>query len=130
MKELRPYLVEFREDETKKNVYSLDWAVDGEKRWLIIVITHDECIFSANNRVKQAWISQNNLYLRPKKREQGIIISRFVFFFGRLDLISLILKIKNKIVTQRGLKNTAAVKVFKYKKIIKDIGTKLDYMSK
>ena len=56
MKEMEPYLVEFREDDTMKDKnYLLDCAVRGENYWPIIVITYDECTFSANDSIQKAW---------------------------------------------------------------------------
>lgn len=50
MEELKPYMVEFNEDGTMKDKeYPLDCAVGGGIRRPIIVITHDECTFSAND---------------------------------------------------------------------------------
>ncbi len=56
MEELKPYIVEFFEDGTMKpKVYPFDCALGGENRRPIIVITHDECTFSANDGVRKAW---------------------------------------------------------------------------
>ena len=55
IKEMELYLVEFRENDTIKDKnYSLDCAVGGENRRSIIVITHDECTFLANNDIQKA----------------------------------------------------------------------------
>ena len=55
MKGLKPYLVEFEEDGSMKTKnYQDDCAVGDNICWLIIVITHDECTFSANNRIQKA----------------------------------------------------------------------------
>lgn len=52
MEELKPYRVEFNEDDTMKpKVYSSDCIVNGEKHQPIIVITHDEYTFFANNDI-------------------------------------------------------------------------------
>ena len=56
MEELKPYMVEFDENGAMKpKVYLSNYAVGGENRRPIIVITHDECTFSANDRVRKAW---------------------------------------------------------------------------
>lgn len=56
MKEMEPYLVEFKEDGTMKDKnYPLDCAVGGKNRRPIIVITYDECTFSANGGIPKAW---------------------------------------------------------------------------
>ena len=52
---LKPYMVEFEEDGTMKpKIYPFDCAVRGDKRRPIIVITHDECRFSANDGIRRA----------------------------------------------------------------------------
>ena len=46
MEDLKPYLVEFNEDDTMKDkTYPPDCAIEGEDRQPVIIITHDECIF-------------------------------------------------------------------------------------
>lgn len=52
MEELKPYMVTFEENGTMKpKIYPPDCAVGGDNRRPIIVITHDECTFSANDGV-------------------------------------------------------------------------------
>lgn len=56
MEELQLYMIEFDKNSTMKlKAYPLDYAVDGENKQLIIIITYDECTFSANDDVKKAW---------------------------------------------------------------------------
>ena len=56
MEELKPYVVEFKEDGTiKPKAYPFHCTVGGDERQPIIVITHDKCIFSANNGVQRVW---------------------------------------------------------------------------
>ena len=67
MKDFEPYLVEFEADGAMKpKTYSLDCAVGGNKQCPVIVITHDECIFSANDGKRTAWTRQEESWLRPK----------------------------------------------------------------
>ena len=55
MEELKPYIVEFDEDGAiKPKVYLLDCIIRGNDRRPIIVITYDECTFSANNGIQKA----------------------------------------------------------------------------
>ena len=83
MEELKLYMVEFNEDGTMKpKVYPSDCAVEGENRRPIIVITHDECTFSANDGVPKAWTREGDTFLRPKGRGQGIM--NFFFLLGAL----------------------------------------------
>ncbi len=56
MEELKPYMFEFFEDGAMKpKVYPSNCVVGGKNRQPIIVITHDECTFSANDGVRKAW---------------------------------------------------------------------------
>ena len=57
MKELQPFIVEFDSDgNMKPKEYPPDCVVRGTKRRPVIVITHDKCVFSANNEKRQAWM--------------------------------------------------------------------------
>ena len=50
MEKLEPYLMELdKTGEMIPKIYSLDCKVEGDKRQPVIVITHDECIFSSND---------------------------------------------------------------------------------
>lgn len=50
IKDLKPYMVEFEEDGTlKPKVYLDDYRVEDPNQCPIIIITHDKCIFSAND---------------------------------------------------------------------------------
>ena len=52
MEELKPYIVEFEEDGTMKaKTDPSDCAIGGPNRRPIVVITHDECTFFANNSI-------------------------------------------------------------------------------
>ena len=52
MKELKPYIVELDENGAMKpKVYLADCVVEGNNRWPVIVITHDQCTFSANDGI-------------------------------------------------------------------------------
>lgn len=51
-KKIKPYIVEFNEDGIiKSKMYPSNYIVNDEECWPIIVITHDECIFSAKNGI-------------------------------------------------------------------------------
>ena len=52
MEKLKPYMVEFEENSViKKKIYPSDCVIYGSICCPIIVITYDECIFSANNSI-------------------------------------------------------------------------------
>ena len=83
MKDYAPYIVDFKADgsmEEKK--YPSDCAVNRPDRRPIIVITHDESIFSANDGKRQAWIHDGDAILRPKGKGKGIMVSDFLLPFS------------------------------------------------
>ena len=56
MLDLEPYLVEFdSEGNIKDKVYPYDCQVRSINRRPVIVITHDECTFSANDGKTHGW---------------------------------------------------------------------------
>lgn len=117
MEELKPYMVEFEEDGAMKaKTYPFDCAIGGPNRRPIVVITHDECTFSANDGIRKTWIRKGDAFLRPKGRGQGIMTSGFILPFGRLNLASLSPERREEIVQETGLIETEAVEVFEYGK--------------
>lgn len=88
----------------------------GENRQPIIVITHNECTFSANDGVRKAWTREGDTFLRPKRRKQGIMVSGFILLFRRLNLASLTPEKRPEVIEKTGLRYTKAVKVFEYGK--------------
>lgn len=80
MEELKFYIVEFEENSIlKPKVYPSDCAIGRNNRKSVIIITHDECTFSANDRIQRAWIHKGDIFLRLKGRGQGIIIPNLFF---------------------------------------------------
>jgi len=72
------YLVEFNEDGTiKDKVYHLGCEVYASESRPIILITHDEATFSANDGIRRAWMEMDGeaTYLRPRTKGQGIMVS-------------------------------------------------------
>ena len=67
MSVLLPYLVKFQEDRfILDKQYPEDCAV-GKPNWqLIIMIPHDESMFSANDSRQSAWVQKRHNILRPK----------------------------------------------------------------
>lgn len=117
MKDLKPFMVEFESDGSMKpKEYLPNCAVGGDERRPIIVITHNECTFSANDGKRQAWAQPGNSFLRPKGRGQGIMVSEFLLPFGRLNLSSLSQEKRDEIVLKTGLTLTEAVEIFEYGK--------------
>ena len=117
MKQLEPYLVEFNEDGTMKaKEYPFDCAIRGANRQPVIIITHDESTFSANDGIRRAWTRKGNSFLRPKGRGQGIMASEFLLPFGRLNLSSLSEEKRSEVLEKSGLNVTEAVEIFEYGK--------------
>ena len=116
MEELKPYIVEFEENGTMKpKIYPSDCAVGGNDRRPIIVITHDECTFSANDGIRRAWTRKGDTFLRPKGRGQGIMASEFLLPYGRLNLASLTFE-EREAIHETGLLEEEAVENFEYGK--------------
>lgn len=85
-----PYLVEFRNNGSmEEKVYPSDCAVNGPNKRPVILITHDENTFSANDGRHQAWLKKGDVFLRPKGRGKGIMVSDFLLFWKRLNLFHL-----------------------------------------
>ena len=71
--ELKPYMVEFYDNGAMKHkVYLSDCAVESEIRQPIIVITHNECIFSANDGVQKAWIRKEIHFYDQKNEDKAL----------------------------------------------------------
>lgn len=64
IEDLKPYIIEFEEDnKIKPKIYSSNYTT-GENNWqLINVITHNKYIFSANNSIKRAWTRVGDIFL-------------------------------------------------------------------
>ena len=55
LERLKPYIIKFEKDNIiKPRIYPANYAVGGNERQPIIVITYDKCIFFANNRIWRA----------------------------------------------------------------------------
>ena len=117
MEELKPYMVEFDENGAiKPKVYPSDCAVGGKNQRPIIVITYNECTFSANNRVCKAWTRKRDVFLQLKGRRQDIMTSDFILPYGQLNLNFLTPKRREEIAQTTRLLETEAVEIFKYEK--------------
>ena len=90
IEDLKPYLVEFNENGTMRDkTYPPDYAVGDEDCRPIIIITHDEYTFLANDGIRKAWTRVGDTFLRLKGWGQGIMVSKFLLPFGHLNLFSL-----------------------------------------
>lgn len=117
MKDLKQYLVEFGEDGSiKTKDYSDNCGVDTNIRQPVILIIHNKCIFFMNNKIQRIWIFVEDIFLQPKRRGQGIIVSDFFFLFGQLNLSSLPKKRKKYRIDKTRLSVTKVIELFEYKK--------------
>lgn len=90
MKLLLPYLVEFREDGIMiPKEYPDNCTVGGLNRRLVIMITHDESTFSANDSRRKIWTLEGHGIFRPKGRRRDIMASDILLLWSRLNLFSL-----------------------------------------
>lgn len=90
MKALLSYFVEFSKDGSiLPKEYPQDCAVGRPNRKPIIIITHDESSFSANDGQRKVQTLNGHGILRPKGRSKGIMISDFLLPWSRLNLLSL-----------------------------------------
>ena len=111
------YLIKFREDGIiKEKDYSLDCIVGGKNHQPIIVITHNECIFSTNNSIRKTWTQVDETFLQSKDRRQGIISSEFLLSFYCLNLLFLSKEKRKEIYKQTGFEVTDVTKLFEYRK--------------
>ena len=117
MEELKPYMVKFDKDGVMKaKNYPNNCIVRDEKQRPIIIITHDECIFSTNNNVQKVWTWEGNTFLWIKRQSQRIITSYFLLLFSQLNLAFLSSENRKKVAEKYGLLETEAVEVFEYRK--------------
>ena len=116
MKDLELYLMEFEENESMKTKnYPDDCTGGGDICCPVIVITHNDYTFSTNDGIQKVWTQIRDIFLQPKRRSQGIMISNFLLPFGRLNLFSQSEK-KKKVIEKARLIVTEAIKLFEYGK--------------
>lgn len=64
MKSLAPYLVEFDKDGNMlPKAYPVDCEVRGSQRRPVILITHDECVYSSNDGPRSGWQKEGDTFL-------------------------------------------------------------------
>ena len=90
MKSLLSYFVEFFEDGTiVPKEYPDDCAVGALDQRPIIMITHDESTFSANDGRSKVWTLNGQVNLQPKGKGKAIMVSDFLLPWSRVNLLSL-----------------------------------------
>ena len=74
MKSLLSYFVKFEEENKMlPKEYLIDYAIRSLDQQSIIIITHDESMFSANNNCQKIWILKNYNILFFKKKKLKIL---------------------------------------------------------
>ncbi|RPA90985.1 hypothetical protein L873DRAFT_357577 [Choiromyces venosus 120613-1] len=53
---------------------------------MLIMILHDELTFNSNNGHHQVWQSSEQMFLQPKSKGRGIMISNVLYFYGRVKV--------------------------------------------
>ena len=115
--DLQLYLVEFDSKENiKDKIYPHDCQVGGTNRQSVIVITHDEYTFSANDGKTHGWQRKRDTFLCPKRKRRGIIVSDFLLSFSRFNLFRLSEKEQDQFVEHYGLLSKEAVEILEYEK--------------
>ena len=100
MKGLLSYLVEFSKDGfILPKEYPKDCTVGGPDCRPIIMITHDESTFSANDGHRKVWTKDEQAILRLKGKGRGIMASDFLLSWSRLNLLSLSLQQQKKLAS-------------------------------
>ena len=85
MEAILPFLVEFDDaGRILAKEYPNGCRVGGSQGRPLILITHDESVFSANDGKRQAWQEENRTFLRPKGKGKGIMVSEFLLPWARL----------------------------------------------
>lgn len=71
----------------KNDLWTLLSNLENEEK-LLVLVTHDESTFNANDRKRKIQKEKGKSLLRPKKREKRIIVSEFLMFVRRLQVPS------------------------------------------
>ena len=133
MEALKLYLVEFEEDSLMKSkTYPNDCTIGGSEKQLIILITHNESTFNANDSCQQVWqkeshstlcskgkgkrIMVSNSTLCPKGKGKRIMVSNFLLPWSQLNLHSLSDQAQHELASSGVL--LEAVEFFEYGKIM------------
>lgn len=69
--------------------YPDDYAVGGSDQRPIIMITYDKSTFSAHDGRRKVWTLMVKGFLRPKEKRKGIMVSKILLPWSRLNLMSL-----------------------------------------
>lgn len=112
---LKPYLVEFEENGSIiPKTYPENCAIGSPDRRPVILITHDESTFNANDGRRQMWQKDGHSILCPKGKGKGIMVSDFLLPWSQLNLFSLSAARQKELVSS-GIPSEAA-EFFEYGK--------------
>ena len=115
MKSLLLYFLEFFEDgKMVPKEYPDNYGVAGPDRRPIIMITHDESSFCANDGRRKVLTLNGQGILRPKGKRKEIMVSDFLLPWSRLNLSSLSPQQQEDLASSGIL--TEAVTYFEYEK--------------
>lgn len=73
-------------DQIILKVYLFDCKVLRDKQRFVIVITHDEYLFSSNDGPCFGRQKDGNIFFPPKSKARRIMLSEFPLFFCQLNL--------------------------------------------
>lgn len=87
---LNPYLVEFDENgDIKDKEYPPGCFPGSSTQRPIVMLTHDESTFQANDGRRYVWMEDGENHLRPKGKGRGIMVSDFLLPCSRLSTAKL-----------------------------------------
>ncbi len=76
IEDLKLHILELEKNNAMKpKIYLFDEIIEKDDRRPITVISHDECIFSANNGIQRVWSRIENTFLRLKSCRHDIMTS-------------------------------------------------------
>ena len=70
---------------SKDGLWTRPFVLIERKKPLVLVI-HDESIFSANDEKRRVWKEKEKSPLRPKRKGKGIMVSKFLIPIRRLRI--------------------------------------------
>lgn len=101
IKKLLLYLVRFSKNGSIiSKEYPENCIMGGLNMWLVIIITHNESMFLANDGQKKEWTLDGHGILRLKGRRKCIMISNFLLFWSKLNFFSLLLEKQQELAIQ------------------------------
>ena len=112
--EMQPYVREWEEIYDEKGLVTGLKKKEKENRMggkygdgrEIVLVTHDESTFSANDGRRSAWMAEGESILRPKGGGRGIMVSEFLTGAGRLRVRD---EISDEELKREGLERDATV---------------------